>query len=234
MRARMADLPLLSALEAAHTLKGEEGARAVTAATKALEDQRAAQDRVTDAQRKAQLQLAQANSDDLRATPARWVADDRFAWLNFDGFYKDFEVDLAVPPLSYCTLTIEGLAETAPAADTGGDPAPVGTASRLKLLQPADVRDAALAASSVPENEHPEWAAGASAASGDAIPCDHAAGGLCPDAALRIGGAVSVGLGAGRSGDGRAHADGETLAGPDRRQLGAVMDGNRGVGGTRH
>lgn len=67
MRARMADLPLLSALEAAHTLKGEEGARAVTAATKALEDQRAAQDRVTDAQRKAQLQLAQANSDDQLA-----------------------------------------------------------------------------------------------------------------------------------------------------------------------
>lgn len=67
MRARMADLPLLSALEVAQTLKGKEGTKAVDAATKALDNQRAARVRLTDAQKTAQLQLAQANSDDQLA-----------------------------------------------------------------------------------------------------------------------------------------------------------------------
>ncbi|PZO77082.1 MAG: hypothetical protein DI640_01490 [Sphingomonas taxi] len=67
MRDRMADLPLLAALEAAHTLKGKEGAFAVGEATKALDGQRAARERLTDAQRKAQLQAAQATGNDQLA-----------------------------------------------------------------------------------------------------------------------------------------------------------------------
>lgn len=67
LRDRIAELPLLAALEAANTLKGLEGVRAVEKATQALADQRAERDRLTDAQRKAALQLAQANTDDQLA-----------------------------------------------------------------------------------------------------------------------------------------------------------------------
>ena len=103
---------------------------------------------------------------DLRATPAQWIADDRFAWLSVEGFYKDFQLDLAVPPLSYCTLTIEGLAEIAPAADPGGDPAPSGDASTLLLLNPVDVTSAMIVATNVPEADYPAWEAGTSYALG--------------------------------------------------------------------
>ena len=94
---------------------------------------------------------------DLRATAATWIADDRFAGLSVEGFYKDFELDLAVPPVSFCTLTVEGLAAAEPAADGGEDPAPAGSASTLRLLDPFVVGDAALIASSAAENDHPEW-----------------------------------------------------------------------------
>lgn len=106
---------------------------------------------------------------DLRATPAQWVADERFAWLNFRGFYKDFEIDLAVPPVSYCTLVVEGLAETELVADAGEDPAPLGSTSTLQLLQPAPISGAALVSSSVPENDHPEWSAAATYALGQRV-----------------------------------------------------------------
>jgi hypothetical protein len=95
----------------------------------------------------------------LRATPARWVADARFAWLSSRGFYKDFSIDLATAPISYCTLTIEGLAETEVLADPGGDPAPDGQPSTLQLLQPVDVAGAVLTASNVAEDDAPEWSA---------------------------------------------------------------------------
>ncbi|WP_103728933.1 hypothetical protein [Novosphingobium sp. HII-3] len=106
-----------------------------------------------------QADALQRTLADLRATPAQWVADDRFEWLNFRGFYKDFEIDLSVPPVSYCTLTVEGLAETEPVADAGGDPAPGGDASTLQLLQPVEIQGAGLVASSVAENDYPEWSA---------------------------------------------------------------------------
>jgi|GEM_PF-657790 len=109
----------------------------------------------TDAVSAVQRRLA-----DLRATSARWIADDRFEWLSPTGFYKDFDIDVAFPPLSYCTLSVEGLAETAPAADPGGDPAPDGRPSTLQLLQPYTVTEAILTASSVAEDDAPAWAAG--------------------------------------------------------------------------
>jgi len=102
----------------------------------------------------------------LRATPALWVADDRFASLSLRGFYKDFALDLATQPLSYCTLTVEGLAETATPADIAGDPAPVGQSSTLQLLQPVTVTGAVLVSSNVAENDAAEWQASATYAAG--------------------------------------------------------------------
>jgi hypothetical protein len=95
----------------------------------------------------------------LRASPALWTADDRYQSLKVRGFYKDFSIDLATPPLSYCTLTVEGLAETDVLADSGADPAPGGR-STLQLLQPVLVTPARLAFTSVPEADYPGWAAG--------------------------------------------------------------------------
>jgi len=114
--------------------------------------------------RRMSVRLALASSDvdavhrrfaELRATPAQWIVDEQSAWLNFEGFYRDFEVDLALPPLSYCTLEVESLAESEAAANPIGDPAP-GGASTLRLVKPVDITDAMLT-SSVPETDHPEW-----------------------------------------------------------------------------
>jgi len=95
----------------------------------------------------------------IRAKPARWIADEGVNWLDFRGFFKDFEIDLPVPPKAYCTLTVEALTATEAFADPGGDPAPLGQASTLQVLQPAAIGSAALVASSVPENDYPEWSA---------------------------------------------------------------------------
>lgn len=97
---------------------------------------------------------------DLRAAPALWVADDRFVWLSLYGYYKDFDIDLGTPPLSRCTLSVDGLAETGNVNDDGSDPA-LGQASTLQLLQPISVTDAVLVGSQVTENDAPEWAGGA-------------------------------------------------------------------------
>ncbi len=102
----------------------------------------------------------------LRATPALWVADDRFASLSMRGFYKDFDLDLATPAVSYCTLTVEGLAETAAPEDVPGDPAPPGDMSTLQLIQPITVTDAVLSSSTVPENDAVEWSSTANYALG--------------------------------------------------------------------
>ncbi|WP_296221322.1 hypothetical protein [uncultured Sphingomonas sp.] len=110
---------------------------------------------------------------DLRATRVRWVADDRFSWLTAEGYYKDFELDLAVPPISYCTLTVEGLAETEVVADPGGDPAPEGEASTFRLLQPAAITDAVLVSSSVPEDPAPAWSAGTTYSAGAIVARAH-------------------------------------------------------------
>jgi hypothetical protein len=107
----------------------------------------------------AGVDALQRNLANLRAKSARWVADERYDWLNFRGFYKDFEIDLALPPVSYCTLSIEGLTASEPFVDPGGDPAPGGAASSLQLLQPVPVVGAALVASSVAEADYSEWSA---------------------------------------------------------------------------
>lgn len=103
---------------------------------------------------------------DLRATPVQWVADDRFESLSIRGFYKEFALDLAVPPISYCTLSVEGLTDDDGAIDAGGDPAPEGQPSTLQLLQPVIVNDARLLASSVAEADAPEWSAAVAYPSG--------------------------------------------------------------------
>lgn len=102
----------------------------------------------------------------LRAKPVQWVADDRFDSLSITGFYKDLSIDLAIPPVSYCTLTIEGLAEGADYADPGTDPATDQRKSTLRLLRPASIDDAVLTSSNVPENDYPAWSASATYALG--------------------------------------------------------------------
>lgn len=106
---------------------------------------------------------------DLRATPAKWIADDRFEWLSVEGFYKDFDLDLALPPLSYCTLTVEGLAETATVTEDNRDPAPEGSASSLLLLQPVAIDGSVLTASNIAEDDYPIWAMGTIYALGDRV-----------------------------------------------------------------
>src|SRR5690606_30997268 len=96
----------------------------------------------------------------LRASVATWVADEDVRWLSAEGYFKEFAIDVAIPPVSYCTLTVEGLAETDAAPDPGGDPSPDGAASSLRLLDPVAITDAELISSSVPESDAPVWAAG--------------------------------------------------------------------------
>ncbi|WP_288935054.1 hypothetical protein [uncultured Sphingomonas sp.] len=102
----------------------------------------------------------------LRATPARWVADETRATLAFRGFYKDFSVDIATQPFSLCTLTVEGLVATDDITDAGGEAAPDGQASTLLLLDPAVVTDTVLTGSTVGESEYPGWASAATYAKG--------------------------------------------------------------------
>ncbi len=107
-----------------------------------------------------QADVLQRTLADLRATPATWIADERFGSLSFRGFYKDFSLDLATPPLSLCTLTIEGLVALETFVDAGGDPAPLGAASTLQLLRPVAIGSAQLRSSTVPEADAPEWQSG--------------------------------------------------------------------------
>ena len=110
-----------------------------------------------------QVDALQRRLADLRATAVEWVADEEFESLSFVGFYKDFSINVAVPPTSFCTLTIEGLAETGDGADDGSDPAPDGEGSTLQLLQPATITDGVLASISVAEDDYPVWVASTTA-----------------------------------------------------------------------
>ncbi len=103
---------------------------------------------------------------DLRATSALWVADERYSSLSFTGFYKDFQIDMASSSVSFCTLNVEGLVEADVGNDPGGDPAADGKVSTLRMVMPATITDAVLAASSVPEDDYPAWSSGATYAQG--------------------------------------------------------------------
>jgi hypothetical protein len=46
----------------------------------------------------------------VRSTPVVWIGSNTFGSLIVWGFYKDFEIDIAYPTMSYCSITIEGLA----------------------------------------------------------------------------------------------------------------------------
>ena len=120
-----------------------------------------------------QVGAVQRRLADLRATAATWVADDGFAWMQVTGFYKDFDIDMAVPPLSFCTLTVEGLAENAAVTDSGADPAPDGAASTMRLMPPVTVTDAVLSSSSVAEDDYPAWSAGVGYAVGSRVIREH-------------------------------------------------------------
>ncbi len=48
---------------------------------------------------------------EIRATPVLWIgAQDSYSTLTVYGFYKDFNIDISFPTVTYCSLTIEGLA----------------------------------------------------------------------------------------------------------------------------
>lgn len=104
---------------------------------------------------------------ELRAQSVEWIADDDIDSLKVEGFFKDFSIDLATPPISYCSLSIEGLTEDAVAIATAPHGvAPDGQASTLQLLRPIDVTDSNLTISSVAETDHAEWSGGATYALG--------------------------------------------------------------------
>jgi hypothetical protein len=112
------------------------------------------------------VDLVQQRLAALRATAALWVADDTLASLSVNGFYKDFSLDLNTRPVSYCTLTIEGLTVSEPWADTGADPAVDGVSSTFRFIRPVTVTEAVLTDSSVPETEYVAWSAVDSYATG--------------------------------------------------------------------
>ena len=60
----------------------------------------------------AQVAKLQRILSDLRATPAMWIGSDDVTYtpLQVYGFYRDFQIDIAYPTQSYCSLEIEGLA----------------------------------------------------------------------------------------------------------------------------
>jgi hypothetical protein len=53
--------------------------------------------------------MIQEEVADLRAVPAMWIGADEYDCLNVRGFFRNFSIDLALPTISYCSFTIEGL-----------------------------------------------------------------------------------------------------------------------------
>lgn len=102
----------------------------------------------------------------LRASTALWIADDLVKWLSVRGFVQEFEFGVSDPQTSFCTLSVEGLAETETVADNGAEPAPAGAASSLRLLQPIAVTSSTLVSSTVAENDYTAWASGTTYAKG--------------------------------------------------------------------
>jgi len=65
----------------------------------------------------ANLEIPSSRIDDIlntlalyRSTSLVWIgADDLYSALMVYGYYKDFEINIAYPELSFCSITIEGL-----------------------------------------------------------------------------------------------------------------------------
>lgn len=59
---------------------------------------------------RAQVDYVYALLADYRATPLVWIgSENAYQALIVFGYYKDFEIDIAFPTFSYCTLSIEGM-----------------------------------------------------------------------------------------------------------------------------
>lgn len=93
----------------------------------------------------------------IRAQAALWIGEGDFPSLITYGFYKDFSQVISLQGVSTCSLSIDGL----PAADIAvplSDPALDG-ASDFRVVRPVALTDAALLASSVPEDDYPLYSA---------------------------------------------------------------------------
>ncbi|WP_139809991.1 hypothetical protein [Sphingomonas azotifigens] len=91
----------------------------------------------------------------IRAQAALWVGEGDVPSLISYGFFKDFSQIISLQGVSTCALSIDGL----PAADIAvpvSDPAFSG-ASDFQVLRPVLITEAALVASSVPENDYPVY-----------------------------------------------------------------------------
>ena len=59
---------------------------------------------------RAQVDYVYGLLTDYRATPMVWIGGaNTYQALIVFGYYKDFEIDIAFPDFSYCTLSIEGM-----------------------------------------------------------------------------------------------------------------------------
>lgn len=91
----------------------------------------------------------------FRAQAVLWIGKADNAGLITYGFYKDFSQVISLQGISTCSLSIDGL----PAADIAtpaADPAVSGV-SDFQVVRPAEITDAALVASSVPESDYPVY-----------------------------------------------------------------------------
>lgn len=57
----------------------------------------------------ADLDRVRAVLSAVRATPLVWIGSDQYSSMTVYGWYRDFEIDIAHKPFSYCTLNIEGM-----------------------------------------------------------------------------------------------------------------------------
>src|SRR3546814_4204176 len=85
------------------------------------------------------------------------------------GFFRDFSLDLQLPGVSYCSLTIESLPTSEVLDDATLDPAPAGQASTLKVIQSTPVTGGMLLSSSVVENDYSEWSAATNYSAGSRV-----------------------------------------------------------------
>ncbi|UAK25868.1 fibronectin type III domain-containing protein [Sphingomonas nostoxanthinifaciens] len=113
----------------------------------------------------SRVDLLQRTIAAVRAEPVLWIAEQSYAVLTLFGFFSDFSLDLQLNDYSICSLTIQGL-PSAPTTLHDVDPSPSDTAGSLKVIRPEVVSQARLISINVPENDYPEWDAGATYGNG--------------------------------------------------------------------